>query len=99
MTLETFSVVALSVVLGGPKEIKANNSEHHPSVLGESAHALNRSVPVINPFASIGPTGTSNIFLLESTGRRTGTLNEKSMSKVSLYISRNVISFFFLLWF
>ena len=54
---------------------------------------------LINPFASIGRTGTLNIFLLKSAGRRTGTSNDISMSKVSLYISRNMVSFFFLLWF
>ena len=54
---------------------------------------------LLNPSASIGRTGTSNVFLLKSAGRRTGTSNEISVSKVSLYISRNVVSFFFLLWF
>ena len=50
--------------------------------------------PSVNPFASIGRTSTSNVFLLKSAGQRTGTSNEKSMSKVSLYISCDTISFF-----
>ena len=53
----------------------------------------------VNPFASIGRTGTSNVSLLKSAGRRTGMSNDISSSKVSLYISRNMVSFFFLLWF
>ena len=57
------------------------------------------TVPIlINPFASRRRTGASNVFLLKSAGRLPGTSNEISMSKVSLYISRNTVSFFFLLW-
>ena len=49
----------------------------------------------LNPFVSRRRTGASNVFLLKSAGRLTGTSNEISMSKVSLYISRNMVSFFF----
>ena len=48
---------------------------------------------LVNPFVSIGHTGTSNVSLLESAGRRTVTSNDISSSKVSLYIFHNMVSF------
>ena len=58
-----------------------------------------KSYMTLNPFASRRRTGTSNVFLLKSASRLTGMSNEISMSKVLLYISHNMVSFFFLLWF
>ena len=41
-------------------------------------------VPYINPFASIGRTGTSKVSVLNSAIGRTGTSTEISVSKVLL---------------
>ena len=68
--------------------------KEHQDLEGE---ALTPAI-LLNPFASIGRTGMSNFSLLKSAGLHTGTSNEISMSKVSLYISRNMVSIFFLLW-
>ena len=70
-----------------------------PNEVENTIRKIEKILLKINAFASTGRTGTSNIFLLKSAGRRTGASNEKSTSKVSLYISRNMVSFFFLLWF
>ena len=48
-----------------------------------------RFLNTYNPFASIGRTGTSKVRVLNCTIRRTGTSTEKSVSKVSLWISGN----------
>ena len=39
---------------------------------------------ILNPFVSIGRTGTSNLCTLKSANQRTGTSTEISVSKVSL---------------
>ena len=47
MTLGTFLVVELSLVMGEPKESKFRNSGHHPSIFGESAYSVNRFVLIL----------------------------------------------------
>ena len=96
-------VEAFKSYRGYKKKKKRNNNNNNNKKSQTDFHSVRILEKKItdgaqfNPFASVGRTGTLNSFMLKSTDQRTDTSNEKSMSKVSLYISRNMIlsSFFY----